>query len=899
MHHHLRPGRILLVLALVLSLLSAGSARALPESPAGPIRYIYVIPVSHLDIGFNVSVPDLIPMQKAFLDDAMDYAEQYPDYHWTVESIWQLDQWAAQTQDPSQVARMRRLIDSGKIEVTAGYANMHQGSMASEELNRFLYPARRYEERWGLKLATAMSNDVPGSSWALPQVLAANGVTNLVAGINTTFGGRPNIPPRDYLFNWQGVDGSKVLTWVSIHGYAEGIFSYLLPGAYEDMEYRTRTIVEAYQNNGYAYDAIMAMIGFDNEDPARVLDALANIERWNQEHEWPQIIISTPGEFFDHVRAVHGNDAFTTYQGDWSGLWENNDPRVPVSVADNRWVKNHLPHAETLSAVASTLDPGRHYPGAAFDRLYRNLLVWDEHSGPGEGFQLSEEEINQTNQWFRQRTESSQAATRALLRGGLTRLAGNIAAPRPALVVYNPLSWERTDIVSVPLARLDGLLQEAGVKGHWRLVDLETREVVATQTATDGNGVMFRATRVPPVGYRLYGVIPAPSASNRPASTQSNQIDNQWYRVIVDPITGDIASIFDKLNGRELVDSSSTRRFNSLIRADQSNSFVWGTVDEVPTGPVQVAAETGPVYSQLLIDRAASPLSRTVIRLYAGLPRVEITNVLEHERTEYATRDVFTYWYDVAMPFALGQGGFTGHFQGPNGWLVPQRDWIPGTRHNSRTPRHATDIRASDGFGVIVANRESYLARFGSFPFWNNSAPAAPVLYNTLFARTDEAETSDQGWIPFESWEPGAPRIYTFNFALMSTAAGFDPVSATRFGAAHSTPLLLAGIARNTAGPLPAPTGSLISTSHAHVEVHTLKRADFENPDGTDLILRLQEIAGRPASSVTITLPFQLEWAEINGMGEQRAGATQLTTAPLQVDLAPFQTLTVRLRPAR
>ena len=77
----------------------------------------------------------------------------------------------------------------------------------------------------------------------------------------------------------------------------------------------------------------------------------------------------------------------------------------------------------------------------------------------------------------------------------------------------------------------------------------------------------------------------------------------------------------------------------------------------------------------------------------------------------------------------------------------------------------------------------------------------------------------------------------------------------------------------------------------------TLKRAEFQNPTGTDLILRLQEIARTAANDVIVTLPFALAFAEINGMGEQRQGATPVPVNPLLVSLAPWQTLTLRVRP--
>src|SRR5262245_44999136 len=158
---------------LVTTALAAALALSAPVS--AEIHYVYVVPMSHLDIGFTNSVPDLIPIEKQYLDDAMDLAEQHPEYRWTIESVWQLDQWLSLTTDPAQIDRLRSLMGQGRIELMAGYANMHQGVLGFEQFNRFLYPARKYETSWGLDLDTAISDDVPGSSVALPQVLRGNG----------------------------------------------------------------------------------------------------------------------------------------------------------------------------------------------------------------------------------------------------------------------------------------------------------------------------------------------------------------------------------------------------------------------------------------------------------------------------------------------------------------------------------------------------------------------------------------------------------------------------------------------------------------------------------------------------------------------------------------------------
>lgn len=880
----------LAVAALSPSLAGAEkSADAAARPEAGAIRYIYVVPMSHLDIGFTDSVPELITLSKQYIDDAMDFADQYPQYKWTIESVWQLDQWLSQS-DEAEIDRLRALIAQDRIEVMAGYGNMHQGKLGFEQFNRFIYPAREYETAWNLDLDTIISDDVPGSSVALPQVLRKNGVRNLVAGINTVFGGKPDIPVSDYLFNWRGIDGSEVLTWVSVKSYAEGIFTWRIGAPYDKMVEATSAVLNYYESNGYAYDSVLVLMGFDNDGADKITgNGLPNIERWNAEHEWPQIIVATPKDFFDHVRATYGDDGFTTYSGDWSGLWENNDSRYPVTTAQDRTTKEMLPQAETLAAVTSALRPAVPYPADDIDRAYRDLNELDEHSGPGGGAtDLTVEQIETNNAWFFDQSTRAYTYARDLMRSRLAVLARDIPTTGRTLVVYNGLSWPRTDLVAVP--RPQGGAKAAA---PFRLVDLETGQTVAMQIDAECNCPVFLARDVPALGFRLYGVVPAAKGPATPRAVAANEIANEYYRVTVDPETGVITSIRDKINGRELVDAEADVGFNQLVKASQDNAFVWGVWEPVPAGEVTVTSRPGPVVKQLVITRSESPHAETVITLVQGVPRVSIRNRLLRERTTYADQDTFAWWYYDAMPLALGSD-FTSRFQGPNGWLVPQQDWIPGSRHNTRVVRHGSDLRAPDGFGVTIANRQSYLAGIGTIAWWSAAQPSVPTLYQNIYTRQDGTDTNE-GWRDFETWEPGAPEVYDFNFALTSGGGGFDAVAAERFAAGYALPMQTTTIRAAQPGTLPGPVRSLIGISAPNVALVTLKRAEFDNPSGRDLILRLQEISGTAATDVEITLPFAVTAAETNGLGEQRTDAQPLPVSPLKVSLAPYETLTVRL----
>ena len=77
--------------------------------------------------------------------------------------------------------------------------------------------------------------------------------------------------------------------------------------------------------------------------------------------------------------------------------------------------------------------------------------------------------------------------------------------------------------------------------------------------------VEFRATEVPPVGYKVYELRAAQTTPPAPQRPSSATIDSPFYRVDLDPGSGSIRSIYDKELNKELVDTQSLWRFGQYL----------------------------------------------------------------------------------------------------------------------------------------------------------------------------------------------------------------------------------------------------------------------------------------------------------------------------------------------
>ena len=77
------------------------------QRPAGAnqsrIKTVYIVPTSHYDFGF-VDPPDAIRERAArHIDEVIRVAESDPDFRWTIESVWQVDEWLKRAKRPTSV----------------------------------------------------------------------------------------------------------------------------------------------------------------------------------------------------------------------------------------------------------------------------------------------------------------------------------------------------------------------------------------------------------------------------------------------------------------------------------------------------------------------------------------------------------------------------------------------------------------------------------------------------------------------------------------------------------------------------------------------------------------------------------------------------------------------------
>jgi hypothetical protein len=873
------------------------------------IKTIYVVPSAHWDRGWFLPVDDETKLYKQHLDAVIGLCQQHAEFRWMVETSWTVEQWLKQTPDARERERLFALVRHGRIGLPGNYM-VEAGAFRAEEANRLAYAARDLRDTWRVPINTALMDDQNGYSWALPQVLARSGIRYFLAGPNFSFGGSFGVPKKDQPFYWQGPDGSKVLAWVS-EGYGEAGDRYgLTPNLSRffsppDSELRRMTDMQITESRmgkalreldqaGYPYDAVLTINSGDYADPQDTLKMLAYFARWKQAHPWPELRLALPEEFFRHIQEKHAGH-IQTHAGDWSIF---GDSAAPALTAMSRWTGDHLPVLEKLASINRLVDKDpslvmggtkyiRHYPAEEINSAYRRILEADGHGGgPGTGWAglSSRRELEHGNEVHFSRMRAAHEEVSYLLAQEFEGLARQIQSDGPAVVVVNPLSWERTDVVQVHIGR--DLLEKG-----FRLEDAANSRVIPWQKLGETD-IEFLAENVPSLGYHRYRLVPAaaPPAPAPAVTVAGSVIEGRFYKVAVDE-HGDIVSILDKEQARELVNARSKFQFNRLTRAEFADVYAGKNVyHPLPSSAVTVAGEPGALSGKLVVTREGSPHVTTEIVLYDKLKRMDLIHVLDRAKFGQVSGAKEADHYFLPFPFDLSLADLEVRVESTSTFLSPPASYLPGVVIGPFCSQHGVDLR-DQTFGLVLANRQAAAVDFGDLGgFKTRFAPAEPTLISRLLMKCNQAGTRDHGWVTLPEIEPGADRYLRYEYSLTSGHSGFDPVAAVHFGWDFNIPLLATFIEKQT-GPLAEPSESFFALDTPNVMVVDVKRADFGNH--SDYILRLQEIAGLPETRVTVHSAFPIKRAELDTLTEERL--RDLPTGPLVVPAGEHETLTLRL----
>jgi alpha-mannosidase len=815
--------RIALAACLALGL----AAGALFAAPARAASRIYLANDDHTDYFWT---GDDVEYRAAFLH-MLDYymaqaestASNPPDLRGRFNCDGSLWVWEYErNKTPAEFARLVGHLRDGTLTMPLNPAVLCYGGTPAEAVLRGMYYAGRLERRYALRfpLALAMENQtLPGGLASLWAGAGARYSWRGVCGCATRTVFEPR--PRE-IYRFLGPDGQGVcMKWNTLAGGASGIGGYF--------EASDPSAIVDYLDHDPDFKArwpwdVSAAFGFGGDSLQTTSDEiLATAERMSNGNR--RVIVSNEVDFFEDFLANHGGE-IPAFSGSFGNEWELQQASMAAVTGAFRREVERLRTAEALATVAS-LRHGSFMNGreAARDAAFMAAGMFYEHDWTADGLVPAERRA----QFQRDQLALLQAYVESLHADALATVAADVrtVAGLERHLVFNPLSWARTDVVdlatSVPEPR--------------RVVDVASGEEMPSQSLSAGV-VRIRAAAVPSVGYRVYEVQPqAPSARPAAAAVTLPAMDNGLYRVALGA-RGEVTSLLDRREGdRELVGAP-----GSL------NDLGFGN------GPV-VLERTGPVSTTLRVSAPGWPAHETRVTLYAGVDRVDFENTVTQNFT-----GTLSYGFGFDLPGAVLRHEEVGMIARA-AYAADGGDYAD---QNARTDYlslgHFADFSQA-GRGVTLSNAD------GSFFQYGHSTPNAldtttPSLEAVLGMQVDGPGLG----IP----DQGGDTQFLNRYALRRHGA-YDPASAMRFALEHQNPLVGARLTGGADGSLSDTACSFVSLPSSDVVLWALKPA--EEGIGAGIVARVWNLAEgqRP---LALSLP-------------QAPSLTAMRTTHLETDLEP------------
>ncbi len=821
---------------------------------------IFLLHHSHTDIGFTHDQPILWELERRFIDMAIDAAERHSHhdgdhaFKWVVETIAPLQYWMERSSD-RQIERFLKMEKAGRIEVTGSFLNITPLADSADYIE-MLQPLAKLRKDYGMRITHAMSADINGHNWPYADVLLDAGIETTSMAINEDFGGAPFTRPN--VFRWQTPSGRLL---PALNGWHYGAGTWVgIPDKPDKLTASIPLIEEKLGKAGWPFPfAIMQVMAYGGDNRGADIHYSDFIKAWNKRRKKPRLHMITWREFWKEVRPflnklpVHG--------GDWTDYWNFGAGSSARETAVARHSRARLRTADTLHAWLEGLGVGRDadnsgadFPGrdprvvlsAACEyrrQAWKALETWHEHTWGWFGHVGDPEHEDAATQWNHKAHLAylARSYSRLLARDGAAELGIRIArGPDDALILFNPLPWERKAWGAVPAACMDynaimGSGEDPSSSRHG-------------QELACGTPWRLEPVSVPAAGYTVVQKKKVHPVSMPETYSETAVVEDGLRRIVFDRERGGIVSWSDKVLGRELIDSSVPWRFGSVVHETVADRDGWARMKM--NGPIHWdlslhkrawhpdwRAERGSHVRLLSHKVFRTPVAVEVEQTVevAGLPSpATLRFIMPHHEN---TMELQAHWNMglvqhpestyVAMPFNIPDA--IAHLDVGAQAIEPGRQQLAGSCRDYFNIQNWVDF-SDKKFGVTIATPENPLAQLGDFHFAHDQCEVK--LERAMFL----------GWISnnywgtnFRGYQPG--RV-TARYVVKPHARGFDETAANQFGLESATPCFI-----QTCNETPRPkttlpsSGSLLRLPEPPVTVLHLLPSSWAGADAQEGIL--------------------------------------------------------------
>jgi alpha-mannosidase len=826
---------------------------------------------SHIDAAWLWPWTEAVDVVHRTFGSALKLMNEAPTYTYS-QSASQYNQWMADKYPPLN-AEIKQRIKDGRWELVGGMWVEPDLNMPSGEslVRQLLIGQRTLKKLYGVTTRIGWNPDSFGYNWQLPQIYKKSGIDYFVTqkmAWNDT-----NLLPLK-LFWWESPDGSKVLADFP-DGYGN---SDLSPTRLANDMVFSRTVDNGMLN-------MMDLYGVGDHGGGPTLALLNEGTQWMQpDRTVPKMEYATAQKYFTDVESkIAANSPVWNYKTAAAGDTQLAAPpageiTIPTwkdelylefhrgtyttqahHKKNMRDAEEEVIDAEKWSSIAWL--SGTSYPADELTDAWKKVLFNQFHdlaagSGIADIYKDAQKDYDDVR-W------ATNEATSNALHTIQTSVDTHTIANSVPLLVFNPLAWQRTGLVEANVEMQTPSANGVSVyDSHDRLLP---SEVLSADKKTGTYHLLIEARNIPSIGYDVLHVSPGERHFATDLAVRGLTLENSFLRVVVDPKTGCITSLYDKQGKFETLAPGGCGNQLEAFHDNPKMFDAWNIdpgYEKYPydLGPAQSVKliESGPLRAIIEVKHATEKSSFVQdITLYAGIDRVDVANTIDWHEQHILLKAAFPL--SASSPMATYEIPY-GNIQRPttrnNGW--------EDAKFEVSAIRWADLGNDQHGFSLLNNSKYGYDAKDN-------------VLRLTLLRSPTEPDPiADQG-------------MHHFVYALYPHAGTWKQALTERQGWDFNYNLGALQVESHV-GTLPA-EHSFFGIDADNVVLTAIKKAE----DSNALILRFYEWAGKHAN-VGIQLPKGITSATVTNLMETPEGTPLQVVGgdKITVSTGPYDIVTVR-----
>lgn len=846
---------------------------------------IRIISSSHQDIAWMDSPEACITYRDTHcITPALEMMARDPGYCFVMENMLNLMEYVER--HPDRREDIHRFTREGRMEWGATFNQPYESLLSGEQLIRGTYFGRKWLKKNfpGCDARVYFNPDVPGRALQMQQILSKAGIPYMV--ISRFHKG---------FYRWLSPDGSSVAAYSPGHyTNASAILGAPPPEGAGLLNAELTSWEGYYRDHRIPFEFPL----LHSVDFSRPTDFGPLIDLWNggRTSKGPgrgsTLNYSSAARFFDAL--TEGGPDLDRISGERPNLWLYiHGPTHHWAVSAQRDAGRLLPAAEIFNSIAYLLEKNpERYPSRKMEDAWR-AAIYPDHGWGGKEGQI-------TDRLFRKKLEFARGQGREMLDQALSRIAGRIDKPSLKgfpIVVFNSLSWRRSDpvAVTIPWSQRRCLVRDS----RGKIVPSQVHPPLPGQEEERMARLQFIAQDVPGLGYKTYYLIKDGAATSHlaPPAGAAGFYENTFYQVEFAP--GGLRRIYDKELKADLLDTGKFLGFEIFtLRSIGNGAGEFGRVQQPTMDHFDSLSRHKTSWEH---DPLGSGPLQAVFRLQEKLEngtieqKIIISNKIKRIDCEVAILD----WdgapyreFRIALPVNAPGGSVA--YEVPMGIVEVGRDEIPGTGGpayaNLNYDELCSEIRPREVQNFLSAWGTDFgltLSTSVAVNDYRDPAPDPapyPILQPVLLASRRSCH-GEGNWYLQEG-------DHHYRFSLTSHDPGW--INGYRLGIQANCPLFpVAGAPTGDDADLPEEK-SFFEVSAAGALISTVKKCE----DDDSIIVRVYEIEGKDAELV-LTPFFPLGKAELVSMIEEEAKAIPCRSDGLTMGLGHHAIETLKLWPRR